>query len=131
MLIKSLLVLSIFYAIPATVLILLKLRNNYEGVFKTIPKLSSGNFYITYDQYIDQGGEIYDYDEEKNHNRIYGLVILILNFIVIIFFLLYSIKIRKYLVKKEISLDRGYVTASDFSMLAKNLPDDLTEDELK
>ena len=72
-----------------------------------------------------------NFSEEKSENKTYAMIIMILNFLAIIFFLIYSIHIRRMLIKWVISLDKGYVTASDFAILAKHLPDDITEDDLK
>lgn len=54
-----------------------------------------------------------------------------LNLFCILFFLIYSIKIRANLVQMKWEIDKDMITASDFAVLAYNLPDDLTESELK
>ena len=106
-----LLALAIIYAIPVTVMIAIKNWHKFNGITKTIPKISTVNFF--------------DLLTPKDE-FIYGDIAMYLNCAAIIYVLLFSIYLRRMLLKMKDEIDEEEQTASDFAVLARGLPHNIT-----
>ena len=60
-----------------------------------------------------------------------GRVAIYLNCAAIIYLLIHSIFLRRSLVKLNLDLDKGQITASDFAILGRNLPKNITQEVFK
>jgi hypothetical protein len=112
-LIWCLVILAVIYGIPMTVMIGLKIwkTGDINGITKTIPKISTVNFYLA--------------DSEWGQ-FVYGDVVMYLNCVAIVYLIIHSIYMRRMLLKLKCDIDEEEVTASDFVVLARGLPKNLT-----
>jgi hypothetical protein len=60
-----------------------------------------------------------------------GDIVMYLNCVAIVYLLCHSIYLRRRLVRLNIAIDQGAITASDFAVLARNLPANKEPKELK
>lgn len=110
-LIWLLLVISIIYAIPVTVMIGINIWPSVNGIINTIPKISTANFF----------------DVQTPPNWfVLGDVSVYLNCAAIGYLLFHSIYLRRMLIKMNDEIDEEEVTASDFAVLARGLPHNIT-----
>lgn len=109
-----LLILSIIYGIPAQMIIALKI---WKDVPFSVPLFSMGNFY--------------NFGFIANEYNKYPNTCMYLNCVVIIYLLIHSIYLRRMIVKMNLDLDKGAVTASDFTIIARNLPTTISIEVLK
>lgn len=68
---------------------------------------------------------------DKNSNLFRADVIVYINILGVVYLLLHSIYLRKFLVQTSIILDRDEISPSDFAILVRGLPADCTKDKLK
>jgi len=68
---------------------------------------------------------------DKNSNLFRADLIVYLNILGMVYMLFHSIYLRKLLVGASIFLDKSVVSPSDYAILVRNLPLDMTKDRLK
>ena len=105
---------------PAITLLCIKFKDRFNGLYQIINTLSISN--------------LYDYKINPANNDEYpleGNIVLILNFVAILFFLSLSALFRNKLDKIFHGLDQKFYTAGDFAVLCKNLPTDATKEEIQ
>lgn len=113
-LIYAMFILSLIYSIPVTIMIGIKIWAIPKTLFSTIPKISTFNFFKEDDDFIIQ-------------NMVtYGNAAIYLICAAIVFLIFYSIFLRRKLIKLVDEIDDDEVTASDFAILAKGLPRNLS-----
>jgi len=111
-------ILSIIAGIPCTILsyaLLIKHSDlDIEVEYPFISKLSVGNVFIMQEVLKD------------DNVVMYADIIVYLNAVAIIYLLGHSIYLRRMLIKYNMQLDADATTPSDFTLIARNLPLDLT-----
>ena len=68
---------------------------------------------------------------DRNSNLFRADLIVYLNILGMVYMLFHSIYLRKMLVQASIDLDRTEISPSDFAILVRGLPLDITKEKLK
>lgn len=68
---------------------------------------------------------------DKNSNLFRADLIVYLNILGVVYMLLHSIYLRKFLVQTSILLDKDEISPSDFAIMVRGLPADCTKEKLK
>jgi hypothetical protein len=71
------------------------------------------------------------YSPDRNSNLFRADVVVYLNIIGVLYMLFHSITLRKLLVGMSIDLDRKEISPSDYAILVRNLPKDVSKEKLK
>jgi hypothetical protein len=72
---------------------------------------------------------LFSADPDSNLSR--ADVVVYLNILGVAYMLLHSISLRKTLVQLSIDLDRNEVSPSDFAIIVRNLPKDVSKESLQ
>jgi hypothetical protein len=71
------------------------------------------------------------FSADKNSNLFRADIIVYLNILGVIYMLIHSIYLRRLLVSMSIDVDRQEISPSDFAILVRNLPKDVSKEKLK
>jgi hypothetical protein len=71
------------------------------------------------------------WEVNRESNLFRADVVVFLNIIGVIYMLIHSIYLRRVLVGMSIELDRKEISPSDFAILVRNLPKDVSKEKLK
>ena len=71
------------------------------------------------------------FSTDKNSNLFRADIIVYINILGVVYMLLHSIYLRKFLVGMSFQLDKDEVSPSDFGLIVRGLPADCTKEKLK
>jgi len=71
------------------------------------------------------------FSTDKNSNLFRADIIVYINILGVVYMLLHSIYLRKFLVGMSFQLDKDEVSPSDFALIVRGLPADCTKEKLK
>jgi hypothetical protein len=71
------------------------------------------------------------WENEPTSNLFRADVVVFLNILGVVYMLLHSIYLRRLLVGMSIELDKKEISPSDFAILVRNLPEDVSKEQLK
>ncbi|CDW71822.1 phage head-tail family partial [Stylonychia lemnae] len=115
-------ILSILCGIPCSIIAgvqILKNRGYTSDYYPYMSKVSIGNVFLI--------KELFDDD----NLILLADIILYLNAVGIIYLLIHSIYLRRMLIKLNQELDEDQISPSDFTLIARHLPQNITQDQLK
>jgi hypothetical protein len=121
------LVISVFCSLPSTYIVVMKILQKgglYNLLDKTIQKLSIGTVFKAK---IEDASE---YVFAVENTAIMADTLMYLNMLGILYLLIHTIFMRKKLVQMANTLDHKETTPSDFALLVRNIPKDMTKEKL-
>jgi hypothetical protein len=71
------------------------------------------------------------FSADKNSNLFRADIVVYLNIIGVLYMLFHSVRLRQLLVGMSIELDRKEISPSDYAILIRNLPKDVSKEKLK
>jgi hypothetical protein len=121
------LVISIFCSLPSTYIVFMKIlqKGGLEDLLeKTIQKLSIGTIFKAK---LEKAQE---FAFDVQNTAVMADTLMYLNMLGIIYLLIHTIFMRKKLVQMANTLDHKETTPSDFALLVRNIPKDMTKEKL-